>query len=51
VTRASLDAFATAASGGPPYLIPLAEMVHGAAVTEAIIRSAETHVPEKVRKA
>jgi hypothetical protein len=26
-------------------------MVHGAAVTEAIVRSAETHVPEKVRKA
>ena len=26
------------------------EMVHGAAVTEAIIRSAETHLPEKVKK-
>jgi hypothetical protein len=25
-------------------------MVHGAAVTEAIIRSADTHLPEKVRK-
>ena len=42
VTRAALEAFANAAAGGPPYLIPLEEMVHGAAVTEAIVRSAET---------
>ena len=40
VTRACLDAFAQAASGGPAFQIPLDQMVHGAAVTEAIIRSA-----------
>ena len=39
VTRAALDAFARAARGGAAYPIPLDEMVHGAAVTEAIIRS------------
>ena len=39
VGRASLEAFARAASGGPAYPIPLDQMVHGAAVTEAIVRS------------
>jgi predicted dehydrogenase len=42
VTRAALEDFANAASGGPPFLIPSDQMVHGAAVTEAIVRSAET---------
>ena len=42
VTRACLEAFATAAQGGPAFPIPLAEMVHGAAVTEAVVRSAST---------
>jgi predicted dehydrogenase len=42
VTRAALEAFAAAATGGPPYPITLEEMVHGAAVTEAIVRSTET---------
>src|SRR5689334_19752428 len=42
VTRACLEAFATAAQGGPPFPIPLEEMVHGAAVTEAVVRSAAT---------
>jgi predicted dehydrogenase len=51
VTKATLEAFARAAEGKERFLIPIEEMVHGAAVTEAIIRSAETHVPEKVRKA
>ncbi len=49
VTRACLDAFAQAAQGGPPFPIPLAEMVHGAAVTETIVRSAATGQVEKVR--
>jgi predicted dehydrogenase len=40
VTRAALEAFAVAASGGAPYPIPVQQMVHGAAVTEAIVRSA-----------
>jgi predicted dehydrogenase len=48
VTRASLDAFARAASGGPPYLIPTDEMIHGVAVTEAIVRSASSGKVEKV---
>jgi predicted dehydrogenase len=48
LSRAVLDAFAAAAGGGPAFPIPLEEMVHGAAVTEAIIRSAATHRPEKV---
>jgi predicted dehydrogenase len=48
VTRAALESFAQAAAGGPPFPIPPAEMVHGAAVTEAIIRSAGSHRPEKV---
>ena len=48
VTRAALEAFANAAAGGPPYLIPLEEMVHGAAVTEAIVRSASTGAVENV---
>ena len=41
VTRAALDAVASAASGGPAFPSPLDQMVHGAAVTEAIVRSAE----------
>jgi predicted dehydrogenase len=48
VTRACLEAFATAASGGAPYLIPTREMVHGASVTEAVVRSAASGQPEKV---
>jgi len=48
VTKVTLEAFARAATGKEKFLIPLEEMVHGASVTEAIIRSAETHLPEKV---
>ena len=48
VTRATLDAFARAASGGPVFPIPLDEMVHGAAVTEAIVRAAASGHAEKV---
>jgi predicted dehydrogenase len=48
VTRAALEAFAEAAQGGPPYLIPAEEMVHGAAVTEAIVRSAASGIPERI---
>jgi predicted dehydrogenase len=48
VTRACLEAFATAASGGTPYLIPTREMVHGAAVTEAVVKSAASGQVEKV---
>jgi predicted dehydrogenase len=48
VTRASLEAFAAAASGGPAYPIPTDEMIHGAAVTEAVIRAAQTGAVETV---
>jgi predicted dehydrogenase len=48
VTRAALDAFARAAQGGPPFAIALSEMVHGAAVTEAVIRSAASGQVEQV---
>jgi predicted dehydrogenase len=48
VTRAALEAFAAAAGGGPPYPITLEEMVHGAAVTETIVRSTETGRVEEV---
>jgi predicted dehydrogenase len=48
VTRACLEAFATAAAGGTPYLIPTREMVHGAAVTEAVVKSAASGQVEQV---
>ena len=48
VTRACLDAFGTAASGGAPFLIPTSEMVHGASVTEAVVRSAASGRTERV---
>jgi predicted dehydrogenase len=48
VTRTCLEAFATAASGGTPYLIPTREMIHGASVTEAVVKSAASGQVEKV---
>jgi predicted dehydrogenase len=48
VTRAALEAFAKAASGGPAYPIPLDQVIHGVAATEAIIRSAGSGKVEKV---
>ena len=48
VTRVTLESFARAAQGKEKFLIPLEEMVHGASVTEAIVRSAGSHLPEKV---
>ena len=48
VSRAALEAFARAASGGEPFAIPTSEMVHGSAVTEAIVNSAASHQVEKV---
>jgi predicted dehydrogenase len=40
VTRACLEAFGAAAQGGPAFPIPLDQMIHGAAVTEAVVTSA-----------
>ena len=48
VTRACLEAFAKAASGGPAFPIPLDQMIHGAAVTEAVVRSAASGNVEHV---
>lgn len=48
VTRAALEAFADAAAGGPAYPIPIDEMIHGAAVTEAVVRSAASGKVEQV---
>ena len=48
VTRACLDAFAQAASGGAPFPIPLDQMIHGAAVTEAVVRSAASGGVEQI---
>lgn len=48
VSRAALEAFARAAEGGEPFPIPTSEMIHGAAVTETIVRSAASHRVEKV---
>jgi predicted dehydrogenase len=47
-TRAALDAFAVAATGGAAYPISLDEMIHGAAVTEAVVRSAQSGRIEQV---
>jgi predicted dehydrogenase len=48
VTRTALEAFATAASGGPAFPITTDEMIHGAAVTEAVVRSAASGAVEAV---
>ena len=43
-----MDAFAKAAEGGPAYPIPYDQMIHGVAVTEAIVRAAAAEKVEKV---
>ncbi len=48
VNRAELEAFARAAAGGAPYPIPEAEMIHGVAVTDAIIASSRSGAVEPV---
>ena len=48
ISRAALEAFAKAASGGPPYPVSLDQAIHGVAVTEAIIRSAASGRVERV---
>jgi len=42
VIAAELEAFALAAAGGAPYPIPYSQMIHGVAVTDAIIASAKS---------
>jgi predicted dehydrogenase len=48
ISRAALEAFAKAAEGGRAYPIPYDQMIHGVAVTEAIIRSAGSNAVERV---
>ncbi len=48
VTRVALEAFANTVAGGPSFPIPLEQMIHSAAVTEAIIRSAASDKIEHV---
>ncbi len=47
---AELEAFAAAIRGETPYPITAAEVLHGVAALEAIIRSAATHQPVKVAR-
>jgi predicted dehydrogenase len=48
ISRAALEAFAKAAAGGTAYPIPYDQMIHGVAVTEAIVRSAGSGKVESV---
>ncbi len=48
IVRATFEAFARACEGGPPFRIPPEEIVHCAAVSEALIRSAASGKVEKV---
>jgi len=50
VSRAALEAFAQAASGGAAYPIPTDQMIHGVAVTEAIVRSAASGNVEPINQ-
>jgi predicted dehydrogenase len=48
ISRAALEAFAKAAAGGGAYPIPLDQVIHGVAATEAIVRSAASAKIERV---
>jgi predicted dehydrogenase len=48
VSRAALESFAKAADGGPPFPITFEQMIHGSAVTEAIVKSAASEKAEHV---
>jgi predicted dehydrogenase len=48
ISRAALEVFAKAAAGGPAFPIPYDQMIHGVAVTEAIVRSAGLGKVEQV---
>lgn len=43
IERLELEAFAEAVSGGAPYPLPVSEAIHGAALLDAIVRSAASH--------
>ena len=48
IVRATFEAFARAAEGGPAFPIPPEQIIHGASVSEAVIRSAASGKVEKV---
>jgi predicted dehydrogenase len=48
IVKATFEAFARACEGGPPFPIPPEQIVHCAAVSEAVIRSAASGKVEKV---
>lgn len=48
IVRATFEAFARAVEGSAPFPIPPEQIVHGASVTEAVIRSASSGKVEKV---
>jgi len=48
VSREALELFARGASGGDPFPIPVDQIVHCSAVTESVVRSADSGLPEKV---
>ena len=48
IVRATFEAFARAAEGGAPFPIPPEQIIHGASVSEAVIRSAASGKVEKV---
>jgi len=48
IVRATFEAFARAVQGGPAFPIPPDQILHGAAVSEAVIRSAASGKVEKV---
>jgi len=48
MANAELEAFAVACSGGDAYPVPDADVIHGIAVLEAIVKSAESGSPQKV---
>ena len=48
IVRATFEAFAKAINGGAPFPIPPEQIVHGASVSEAVIRSAASGKVEKI---
>ena len=48
IVKSSLECFADAVDGTKPFMISTREMIHGAAVTETIVKSAQSHQIEKV---
>ena len=48
VTRTTLESFAEASGDGSEFPIPADQMIHGAAVTEAVVRSSASGKVEKV---